>query len=73
MNSDKCLPIIKKQWRKQFTPICYGILQPDGTLYMSESCICEDEQPLRDEVLECAPEGSRIVRLYVKRLEGKAA
>lgn len=58
--------IVNPMPARQFKPVCYGILEPDGTLYMSENCICEDKDVLRDEVLECAPEGSKIVRLYVK-------
>jgi hypothetical protein len=35
--------------RKRYRPVCYGILEPGGKLYMSENCICEDRDVLEYE------------------------
>jgi hypothetical protein len=47
--------------------VCYGIQKPDGELWMSESCICEDKSTLLIEELKSAPEGSKVVPLFVRK------
>ena len=50
---------------------CYAILRPDGKLWMDETCVCEDPDILRDEVLPNINEDvvgkCKIVRLYVQK------
>ena len=49
--------------------VAYGILKPDGELYMSESCICEDKICLLEELEGANQEADgkcMIVPLYVR-------
>jgi hypothetical protein len=32
-------------------PFLYAIMEPDGTPYMSEDCVCQDRIPLDDQVI----------------------
>ena len=56
-----------KRKAKSYKRVCYGILTPEGDLWMSESCICEDKSVLLSEELASAPVGSKIIPLYVVR------
>ena len=33
-------------------PFLYAIAEPDGSPYMSEDCVCQDREPL-DEQVDC--------------------
>ncbi len=49
---------------------CYGILQPDGRLWMGENCVCREADVLESEVLSEANDEvngkCRVVKLYVR-------
>lgn len=52
----------------------YAILQPDGELFMSEDCVCQDREPLDSNCSDMNHDagltqtnGYRVVPLYLNR------
>jgi hypothetical protein len=72
MSKPKSETFMSRDRAISFTPVCYGILKPDGELWMSESCICEDADILRNEELPGINEEvagkCKVVRLYVREM-----
>jgi len=63
---------VKKMETKRIVkPWLWAIANPDGTPYMSEDCVCQDREPLDDQVQELnanaglnLKNGYRVIALY---------
>lgn len=57
--------------KRQLVPFLWAVVDLDGTPHMSESCVCQDPEPLRDDARamndDLPPEETRrykVVPLY---------
>lgn len=59
-------------------PFLWAIVNPDGSLWVAESCVCEDREPLNDQVRDLnadagltVEKGYRVIALYRRVSRGK--